>query len=45
MAAISILQSLDLRFEDGYAKTWEGDLDDRFVLMTGQLPVVVSNRS
>jgi len=44
MATVSILQNLDVRFEDGYAKTWEDDWDDRFVLMTGELPVVFSSR-
>lgn len=44
MATVSILQNLDLRFEDGYEKKWEDDLNDRFVLVTGQLPVVCSDR-
>jgi len=44
MATVSILQNLDVRFEDGYAGTWEDDLDDRFVVVTGELPVVFSDR-
>ncbi|KAF9651179.1 cytochrome P450 [Thelephora ganbajun] len=44
MAAVSILQNLDVRFEDGYARTWEDEWKDHFVLMTGKLPVVFSNR-
>ena len=42
--AVGILQSLDVRFEDGYGRTWEDDWKDQFVLMTGQLPVVFSSR-
>jgi hypothetical protein len=44
MATISILRDLDVRFEEGYARTWEDDWSDQFVLMTGELPVVFSNR-
>lgn len=44
MAVVSILQNLDVRFEDGYAKTWEDDLGDQFLLVAGELPVVFSNR-
>jgi hypothetical protein len=44
MATVSILQNLDVRFEDGYARTWEEDWKDQFVLMTGELPVVFSDR-
>ena len=44
MATVSILQNLDIRFGDGYAGTWENDWDDRFLLKTGGLPVVFSNR-
>ena len=44
MTTVSIIQNLDFSFEDGYTRTWEEDLDDRFVLMTGQLPVAFSNR-
>ena len=44
MAIFGILQNLDVRFEDGYAKTWEDDWKDRFVLATGELPVVFSDR-
>jgi len=45
MATIGVLQSLDVQFEEGYARTWEDDLEDCFVLVTGKLPVVFSNRS
>ena len=45
MATVGILQNLNVRFEDGYARTWEDDLKDQFVLMTGELPVVFSNRN
>ena len=44
MATVSVLRDLDVRFEDGYARTWEDDLDDQFLLVTGELPVVCSNR-
>lgn len=44
MATVGILQSLDARFEDGYAKTWEDDWKDQFILMTGELPVEFSDR-
>ena len=44
MATVSILQNLDVRFEDGYARTWEDDWDDRSLFVTGKLPVVFSKR-
>ena len=44
MATIGVLQSLDVRFEEGYERTWEDDMEDRFVVVTGKLPVVFSNR-
>ena len=44
MATVSVLRDLDVRFEDGYARTWEDDLDDQFLLVTGELPVIRSNR-
>lgn len=44
MATIGVLQNLDVRFEEGYERTWEDDWEDRFVLVTGKLPVVFSNR-
>jgi len=44
MATIGILQNLDVQFEDGYAKTWEDDWDDQFLLVPGELPVVFSDR-
>jgi hypothetical protein len=44
MATVSIFQNLDLRFEDGYERSWEDDWDDRFILVTGRLPVVCSSR-
>ena len=33
-----------LRFEDGYARTWEDDWKDRFVLVTRELPVLFSDK-
>ena len=44
MTTVSILQSLDVRFKDGFTRMWEDDWDDRFLLTTGELPVVFSNR-
>ena len=44
MVTVSILRNLDVRFEDEYARTWEDDWNDQFVLMTGELPVVFSDR-
>ena len=44
MTTVSILRNLDIEFGDGYAGTWEDDWDDRFLLTTGELPVVFSNR-
>lgn len=44
MATVGVLQCLDVRFEDGYARTWEDDWKDQFVLVTGELPVVLSRR-
>jgi len=44
MATVSILRDLDVRFEDGYARTWEDDWSDQFLLTSGELPVVFSNR-
>ena len=45
MATVGILQNLNVAFEDGYARTWEDEWDDRFLLSTGPLPVVFSNRN
>jgi hypothetical protein len=44
MVTVGILQNLDVRFEDGYVRTWEDDWDDHFMLATGELPVVFSDR-
>jgi hypothetical protein len=44
MVTVGVLRNLDVRFEDGYAMTWEDDWKDQFVLMTGELPVVFSDR-
>lgn len=44
MATVSIFRDLDVQFEDGYARTWEDDLNDQFLLVAGELPVVCSNR-
>jgi len=45
MATIGVLQSFDVRFEESYEKKWEDGWEDSFILMTGHLPVVFSNRS
>jgi hypothetical protein len=44
MTAVGVLQNLDACFEEGYARTWENDWKDWTVLMTGELPVVFSDR-
>ena len=44
MTTVSILRDLDVRFEDGYARAWEDDWNDQFLLVVGELPVVCSNR-
>jgi len=44
MATINILQNLDVQFEDGYSKAWEADWGNQFLLVPGELPVVVSKR-
>ena len=45
MATVGVLRNLNVRFEDGYTRTWEDDWKDQSVLMTGELPVVFSNRN
>ena len=45
MATVGVLQNLDVRLGDGYTRTWEDDWKDQSVLMTGELPVVFSNRN
>ncbi|GJE87389.1 cytochrome P450 [Phanerochaete sordida] len=40
-----LLQRLDIRFKEGWdPAAWEGALEDRFVVKTGRLPVVVVRR-
>lgn len=45
MATVGVLRNLNVRFEDGYTRTWEDGWKDRSVLMAGELPVVFSNRN
>jgi len=40
MATVGVFQILDVRFEEDDEKTWENDWEDRFVLVTGKLPVL-----
>ena len=46
MVVALLVQKFDMRFADGYdSRKWEENLEDWFIVKTGELPVVLSPRA
>ncbi len=46
MVVTLLMQKFDMRFAEGYdSRKWEENLEDWFVIKTGELPVVLSSKT
>jgi len=45
MTTAYLVRDLELKFASGYKETWESDWKDYFIVMKGELPVIVTPRA